>query len=66
MTAKGWRAEGTKPVKRIGIGLLDNTMPTMRHADHADLSSETSFIKPLCSYFSEKVGKVGKVGKHPH
>lgn len=23
LTAKGWRAEGTKPVKRIGIGLLD-------------------------------------------
>ncbi|MCB1782350.1 MAG: hypothetical protein KDJ34_20130 [Candidatus Competibacteraceae bacterium] len=23
LTGKGWRAEGAKPVKRIGIGLLD-------------------------------------------
>lgn len=41
LTAKGWRAVGTKPVKRMGIGLLSK-----HHADSSD-SSDSYMEKSL-------------------
>ena len=51
LTAKGWKTEGDKPVKRVGIGLLDK-----RHSDSYDSydgKAENSPIKNPYSDFQE-------------
>ena len=60
LTAKGWKDEGTKPVKRVGIGLLEKHHAD--HTDHTDLIPETSLIEPLYSDFPEK-GRKGRKGR---
>lgn len=51
LSSKGWKSEGSKPVKRLGIGLLDK-----HHSDSSDSSdskAEKSYTKTPYRDFSE-------------
>jgi hypothetical protein len=57
LTLKGCRQEGTKPVKRLGIGLLER-----HNADHTDLSDLSSGKSPKEASYSDFSGK-GRKGR---
>lgn len=59
LTAKGFRQEGTKPVKRLGLRLLEDNAD---HTDLSDLISEKSPIEKISYDFLEK-GREGRKGR---
>lgn len=63
LSGKGWKTEGDKPVKRVGIGLLERHHDD--NYDNYDLSIGKSPIEPPYGDFSEKGRKCRKGRNEP-